>query len=151
VTKGAQEGLQRRFDANELVELLDRAMTVSLVGSEGDAARQYAVSHAADYLYYELPSCDFTFLRACRAHLSDVAGQRTDGRVHRLSNFGQQHHGGVAQPLFDAGQKRAVDAGRGGQIPLAETQFGAPLKNVGTDRCQHRVFVDFCHLLSLSW
>jgi antitoxin (DNA-binding transcriptional repressor) of toxin-antitoxin stability system len=47
--------VQRRFDANELVELLDRAMTVSLVGSEGDAARQYALSHAADYLYYELP------------------------------------------------------------------------------------------------
>lgn len=47
--------VQRRFDANELVELLDRAMTVSLVGSEGDAALQYALSHAADYLYYELP------------------------------------------------------------------------------------------------
>lgn len=47
--------MQRQFDANELVELLYRAMTVSLVGSEPDTARQYALAHAADYLYYQLP------------------------------------------------------------------------------------------------
>ena len=36
-------------------------MTVSLVGSERDAARQYAVSHAADYLYYELQAATLPF------------------------------------------------------------------------------------------
>jgi hypothetical protein len=46
---------QRQFNINDLVGLLCRAMTVSLVGSEPDSARQYALDHAASYLYYQLP------------------------------------------------------------------------------------------------
>jgi hypothetical protein len=46
VTKGAQERVQRRFDANELVELLDRGLDV---GAARLPAFQDVVSDSSDH------------------------------------------------------------------------------------------------------
>lgn len=71
--------------------------------------------------------------------------------MHCAGNFRQYYDRGIAQALFYPGEERAVDSSGGGKVALTQTQFGAPLENMGTDSRQHLVLINFGHLSSLSW